>query len=140
MSKTFFQQGFLLKVVSWENDGDHRSTKMIHYLDKDNAKADQAFCNTLLSSKNTDGKGIGNTHEHDSNTNIATKIRQFLSDTDYPYFDDEPDDWVEDDDLVDHFMDVAYDLCGGSDFYKFRVVESVELFEVPEDVVLNYVS
>lgn len=133
-----YKKGYLLKIVSWENDADNYKTIDVLVDNKEKALAFMAFCLGPLHRDNTHTeKGIGNTHEYDLDETITEKLKVFIESN--PYWKELYKD-SSDEDIYEKFSELAYDLVGGSDFYKFRVCESCKLYEVKEDVYLETIE
>lgn len=143
------KKGYHLEVTSWENDADHYNTTRTTYDNKEDALKDAHLCKYLFASKNrtkdADIRGVGNTHEYD-----WPEAKKYILDYQerFKYFSDEdlseiPSDLSEkerNDWMIGWFQDVASEHMGSSDFYQFRVCESVELTYIPGDVTADIIE
>lgn len=129
-TKKIISKGYILEVVSWENDGDYYRTKTITVKKKEKALALYTLCTTLFN--NNSSYGIGNNCEISSKD--KERIKNFFSKNKqlFPKLD------IEDtEQLIDYCMDKAYDLMGSSEYYSIRVCESCTVFYSPEDIYLE---
>lgn len=137
-------KGYTLEVKSWENDGDYSNIKKKTVQSKEIAKALFDLMQ-LCKSKNNQAKGkigLGNTcDEFDENQKIAI-INFFKSNPILvkESFKEEIDDITDEDDFIDMFHEISYELIGGSDFYVCRVMESCKVTYSPEDIYLEIIE
>jgi hypothetical protein len=127
-----YKAGYLLTVDSWENDGDNKATKQIHYTNKAELKSAVEFCK-LFTKSHHDGTGfVGNfydvnEHELESIQDIFyefhLKNKEFLG-------EDSSDETL----ICDWCMDSGYDFgLTGGDFYT-RKCDGIKVEYFKEDV------
>ena len=127
--KLIYKKGLLLKIVSWENDGDHYKTVEYPVDNLEEAKALTRMCKILFKSCNNGEGGIGNSDSSEKETiiNFYNKDSYFKT----IYLEDE---------FVDYVNDIHGELLGYSDYYSYRVCESASLYNIKEDVYLDIVK
>jgi hypothetical protein len=137
-----YRKGYLVRILSWENDGDNYNTQEYNTDTEQDARAVVEFC-ALFSRANPNT--IGNIYdphwESEERTHAHSVILEFHKS--HPGFMDvdttsaENDAYSEDDYIVEAYLDFAYDLgLRGGEFFT-RVCESVEVFRIPEDVLVE---
>lgn len=128
-----YKKGYLVRVDSWENDGDNPQTNEISALSEE--KARQIFeLASLFTSDGARGKGIGNMYDPSEKEleKFNNTIGKFLEK--HPTYMKFDKDMVSLEDKADYVRDSVYDLgLVGGDFFS-RVCERVEVFYFPEDV------
>lgn len=132
MMKKVIKKGYTLEVTSWENDGDHYSTKAKTVETREEAERLFKICTELFKSCNNGEGGVGNSIDSEENQTL------------FDYVEDNPELFLEliekdEDEIVDYFQNLADELMGSSDFYGFRVCESCQLTYSPEDIYLEEV-
>ncbi len=140
--KTLYHAGYLIRVTSWENDGDNYNTKEIQVDTEQEARDVVAFCEMFGSSSRNE-HNIGNLCEGEDNT-ARPAFRAFYFS--HPGFvnltlSDYEDEEEETDAICDAMMEVAYELgLNGSDYFYTRVCESVTVYRIPADVLVEQVQ
>lgn len=129
------QAGYTVKVVSWENDGDHYCTKSVTYETKEKAIAVANLCKKVFASQNNGKGGVGNSDYSDKKSRKI--IIPFMKANPILYSDEAVSD---DDSLMDICSEYHYELLGSSEYYSFRVCESVEITYLPQDVVATKIQ
>lgn len=132
MKELKYKKGILVKVISWENDGDNYRTKE-HIVDTiEEAQAIKRMCGKMFKSSWRDEYGISN--ECDKHIyQFKDKINFFMDQDEY--FSN-----IEQDKRIPLVEKYSYNLMGGSEYYSCRVCESCELYEVEEDIYLNKIK
>lgn len=112
------QKGYTLEVVSWENDGDNYNTvyKTVETIKE--ARMLYKLCTELFCSKHNGKKGLGNSMEGEGDKTIKK------------YIEENP----ELDLTRDKIYDLSYELMSSSEYYDFRVCESVTVTYLVADV------
>lgn len=143
MQKTLYKAGYLIRVVSWENDGDHYSTEEMRVDSLEEAQGVYALCNLLRSSYAVDYKTYGNMYDPSDNEcaefteamlkvpNIKKVLESICAEA------------LEDPDFAatfDHGQ-AAYEIIGWlgltSDPFYTRVCESVKVYHIPADIIVT---
>jgi len=114
------EKGYTITVTSWENDGDNYNTKSITVDSIEKAKAYYDLMQLCKSKNNTKEIRLGNTSEF--STKQKKLIVSFLINN--PILLEGDEENASEDDLIDIFYDIIYELLGGSEFYACRVMES----------------
>lgn len=138
--KTLYKAGYLIRITSWENDGDNYNTKEIQVATDKEARAVTEFAWLFKSQNRRGDSGIGNMYEPDDaeRSQVLAAFQKIYEkhpgvfDLDLSTVEDEEE---KADYILDYFIDYAYDLglsCG--EFYT-RVCEKVEVLYFPQDVV-----
>jgi hypothetical protein len=140
--KTLYRAGYLIRVTSWENDGDNYNTKEIQVDTEQEARDVVAFCDMFGSSSRNE-HDIGNLCEGDDNA-ARPAFRAFYFS--HPGFvnltlSDYEDEEEETDAICDAMMEVAYELgLSGGEYFYTRVRESVTVYRIPADVLVEQVQ
>jgi hypothetical protein len=140
--KILYSKGYLIRVTSWENDGDNYNTKEIQVITEQEARTIVEFCNLFGSSSHNE-YDIGNLCDGDG-VSARPAFRAFYYK--HPNFvnltlSDCEDEEEEVDTICDAMMDVAYDLgLSGGEYFYTRVCETVEVYHIPADVVVEEVE
>lgn len=140
MGKKVINKGYTITVTSWENDGDNSQTHSITVDTKEKAKAYHDLMQ-LCESENNQSKGVvklGNAC--DFSDEQEQLIIDFLKAN--PILLDGYDDieTMENDDIIDIFSDITYELLGSSEWYKCRVMEECVITYSPKDTTLKEVK
>lgn len=139
--QVLYTKGYLIRVTSWENDADNYKTSEIQAETEQEARAVVEFC-ALFSNANPNT--IGNIYypewESKERGHAHSVILEFhksnagFIDADTPA---ENDPYSEDDYVIEAYLDFAYDLgLRGGEFFT-RVCDSVEIFRIPTDVLVE---
>ena len=118
------EKGYTLTVVSWENDGDYYQTNTMTVQTEEEARKIAKLCNELFISCNNGEGGIGNTcddEDEEANETIDN------------YIENNPELGLTRDEIIE----LDYELCGSSEYYIYRVCESVTVTYSPEDIYLE---
>lgn len=127
-----YKKGILIRVDSWENDGDYERAKEIQVETLEEALAIKRLCSTLFKSEHSGDLAIANVYGP-SISNYEEEIVAFMSsDEYYKNFDKES--------MVSYVEDLAEDLMGYSYNYNCRVCEKCTIYEVNEDVYINKIN
>lgn len=140
--KTLYTAGYLIRVTSWENDGDHYNTMEIRVDTEQEARDTVAFCN-LFSSHSRCKDSIGNLCEGEYEHTRPVFRNFYLTHPGFVETDltDCKTEKEETDIICDVLMDIAYDLgLSGSEYFYTRVCEKVEVYYIPADVVVEQVN
>lgn len=138
---TLYRSGYLVRVSSWENDGDYSNTKEIQLDTLDHVVTVVALCKLLSSD-------FGNMYEPDEEElkefeqAIAALpgIKQFIHDnfSDSEAAIDDPESGMS---YVDYILEFLYDLgLTGSEHYFTRVCNSVKVYHIPVDVLVQEIE
>jgi hypothetical protein len=130
MKELIYKKGLLLKVVSWENDGDYYKTTETYFEDIEEAKAIQKLCSILFKSENNGDNGIGN-----SFGGLEDRIEEYRQEDDYfkeRYNKETFAEFVKD--TSHNYMEYS------EEGYDYRVCESAKLYKIKEDVYLDMVE
>lgn len=143
--KKVINKGYTLEITSWENDGDSYNTKFVTVKTKEEAAQIYKICTELFKSCNNGEGGVGNSMDgeytqdvvdyYDENKEVLTfepfiELKEIFDAGEY-----------DSDDLIfDYFRDFAHNLMGGSEYFDFRVCESVVVTHSPEDIYLEEIN
>lgn len=145
LKKKVISKGYTLEITSWENDGDYSDTKTITVKTKEEAKMIHQICTTLFKSCNNGANGVGNSTDRERDFAVIEYYEENKDTLTYEPFIElnaimEVGDYESEDLIFDFFLDFAAVLMGSSDFYDFRVCESVTVTYSPEDVYLEEIK
>jgi hypothetical protein len=115
------KKGYTLTVTSWENDGDNYRTESMTVETLEEARRIYRVCNELFKS---DEGGVGNSMDGESEEAIEE------------YIENNPELNL----TKEEIRDLSYDLMGSSDYYDYRVCESVSVTYSPEDIYLEKIE
>ncbi len=115
------QKGYTLTVSSWENDGDYSDTNEKTYDNKEDAIAMARLLTNCIS-------GIANDDE-DHEEEILEYLEEHADSL-----------GIEKTDVDKVTWDLVPDLLGSSEYYTFRVPETVTISYSPEDIYLETVN
>lgn len=133
MKELIYKKGIILKVSSWENDGDH-SRNLEHVVKSlEEGKAYQRMCSTLFKPNHEGPMAIANDYgavlEH-----YEGEINEFFD-------GDEFLKYIPKENRINEVEEIAEVLMGYSEEgYSCRVCDSCTLYEVKEDVYLDLVE
>jgi len=131
MKKKVVSKGYTLEVVSWENDGDNYNTKQFTTESKEEAEKLYKICTVLFKSHNNKQGGVGNSMDGKCKKTILEYIEDNKKDF---------SDLIDEDDIMDYFYNIGYELMGGSEYYDFRVCESCIVIFSEEDIYLEQIE
>lgn len=142
------EKGYMLEIVSWENDADYYRTMYLTEETLQGAKNLKEFLIGLFGRDYTHKSGVGNAGEWEEGE-TASKIYTYLENNmdnlicskileDLGRLD--LDEGLTDYDIIDSVNEYAYDAMGGTDTYLFRVIESVKIYHVPETIILEEIE
>lgn len=137
-----YPKGYLVRVVSWENDGDHYNTSELSVPDLEDATVINEFAKLI------GGGDLGNKYEPcDSEMQeISDALVLFAQQTlvKHPEFRapnrKKLSDMTTEIEIVDYLMDLAGILGLTDGEFHTRVCESVEVFYFAEDDVCEQVE
>ena len=138
MKTTLYSKGYLIRVTSWENDGDNYNTKELLVDTEQEASTVSALCNLLRSS-------FGNMYEPGDNDRqefavavaAVPGIKEFVKSV-FPDIEEDQEDPECGFGYMDAVMDILYDLgLTGSEHFYTRVCETVSVYRIPADVVVE---
>lgn len=132
--KKVVEKGFTLHITSWENDGDNYRTKTKTVETKEEAERLVKICKELFKSENNGQGGVGNSMGAEGTQTLIDYVEKYPEYFLEIKFDDNEDE------IFDYFIDLGYELMGGSEFYDFRVCEKVELTYSPIDVFVDLIQ
>ncbi len=140
--KTLYKTGYLIRVTSWENDGDNYNTLEIQVDTEQEARDTVAFCK-LFSSPSCGKDNIGNLCDGEYEPARPVFRNFYLT---HPGFAEADltgckTEEEETDIICDVLIEVAYDLgLSGSEYFYTRVCGKVEVYYIPADVVVEQVN
>lgn len=126
------QKGYTLHITSWENDGDNYQLNQLTVETLDEVKKLHIVCTELLASENSSPTGVGNSSDYSGFSRLidfAEKYPQYFPDC----------DGLSNDELFEYFQALTYPLVGESDFYDFRVCESIQITYSPDNVYNEFI-
>ena len=115
------EKGYTLTVTSWENDGDNYRTESMTVETLEEARKIHKICTELFKS---DEGGVGNSMDGESEEAIEE------------YIENNPELNLTEGEI----RDLSYDLMGSSEYYDYRVCESVSVTYSPEDIYLEKIE
>lgn len=118
-------KGYTLYVSSWENDGDNYQNKSVIVETEEEARKIVFICETLFQSSDCDELAIGNMAYYDDPDSV---IADYIDK--YPELNTSPEE----------INTLASKLLGNSEFYTYRVCESVVVAYCPEDVYAEQIT
>ncbi len=127
MKAKVINKGYTLEVVSWENDGDNYRTKSKTVESLDEAARINKICKELFCS----GSNVGNSMNNEADEILIDYVKE--NQELFP-------DLKNDDEILDYFEDLGYELMGNSEYYDFRVCESIKITYSPEDIYLETIE
>lgn len=141
MKTKVLSKGYNLKIVSWENDADEYRTINRVFNTKDEAVIFYKLCTQLFKSIHS-GQGVGNS------TTISEALPIVLN-----YYNNNKSDFAElnknlenldpaehNETIMDYFCDLGFACMGSSEWYVFRVCESVECTYLENDVYAEQIT
>lgn len=127
------KKGYRITVVSWENDADNYSTVTRDGLAEEKTRKHVDMLKMLKGSYCNDHTVFGNLYEpRDSEVaEFEAAIRPIMDKHGVEYDNEYP---------TDTFCDIVADYTGYSEGYMTRVVESILVEYVPEDIIIEDVT
>ena len=129
------KKGYTIKVTSWENDADNYNTREITVDTKEEAEMYYNMMQ-LFKSKNNKPEGViklGNVFEHgDFSENQQELILEFIEQNPSLLKEENVKD-ADKEEVIDWFMDIAFTLIGGGEFYS-RVMKSCVITYSDKDI------
>jgi hypothetical protein len=111
-------KGYTIEVRSWENDGDNYRTERITVDTLHEAKKIRFLCEKLFSCEGDTEYSVGNTMEGEGHE----RVKSFI--TNHP-------EW----NFTEAYISkMSWELLGGSEFYDYRVCESVTVTYLACDI------
>jgi hypothetical protein len=140
--EVLYRAGYLIRVLSWENDGDNYNTKEIQVDTEQEARDVVEFCN-MFDSSSRNQHDIGNLC--DGEAEIARPAFRAFYENHPDFINLTPSDYEgeqeETDAICDAMMDIAYDLgLSGGDYFYTRVCERVQVYRIPTDVLIEQIQ
>ena len=122
------QSGYLLQVISWENDGDYYNTKSIQGLTPEQAKWRIEFLKALALDDSQDESDV-------PYIEIASKITNGLGIECCTWYDNIPEypPYNDEDDLRDYYSSIAHDMLGGAEYGR-RHLDSYNVYCIREEI------
>jgi len=134
--KKVINKGYTLTVTSWENDADNYKTLSKTFDTKEEALDMRAL--VLLSDHSTTHKtGLGNGSEW--TPEMINLVKEYI-DSHKEVVQKEWDYPISDDDYIDTYYELSFDLMGSSEWYISRVHESSYITYSPEDIYLEEIK
>lgn len=143
MTEVLYKAGYLIRITSWENDGDNYNKKEVSGLTKEQAKETVAFSKLFKSKNSVTMDAIGNIS--DPNEAELEKVKQaFLNhNNQYPDLDAEEElkqfpEGERDEIFMGWCLERAGDLgLAGGEYFYTRVCEKVEVYYFASDVLVE---
>ena len=125
--------GFRITVTSWENDADNYNTTITNGLDESTVQYHVDFLKLIKGSHCNNKNVFGNLYEpRDSEVAAFEKaVTKVVEKHGKLEVECEP---------LDIAMDILYDYTGASEGYMTRVVESIMVEYVPQEIIIEDVS
>lgn len=125
--------GYNVAVTSWENDSDYHNTKVIHVKTIDDCRFLKEFAMLFRSQYTGAGEFFGNgclneRQESRLNERVKELAAKYYHRSEYA-----ADLYEEGELLTDYYTDLACDMLGYSEYYHFRVCESVDVYYLEND-------
>lgn len=117
-----------------KNDGDNYNTITKVVETKEQAERIQKMCKELFVSCNNGKGGVGNSMDMEQ----IDRVIEYLENNqkDFPDLEEITDE----EEIFDYFLQEAYDLMGGSEYYDFRVCQSCTVTYSDKDIYLEEVK
>jgi hypothetical protein len=130
---SIIRKGYRITVTSWENDADNYNTLSRDGLDQKEVECYVEMLKLLKGSYCNDKKVFGNLYEPRDHevAEFEAAIRPIMDKHGIKYDDDYP---------ADTFCDLVGEFTGYGEGYMTRVVESLVVEYVPEDIIIEDVS
>jgi len=140
--KLIREKGYTVVIVSWENDADHYRTKSFKANSKEEALEIKDICDTLFVSHHQTEKGISNDCKDELSDKDKEIILEFMEQSPelMKRFSDDGDEELDNNNIIDAFQHLAYELMGGSEWYTFRVCESCNIEYTAEDIFVENIN
>lgn len=140
MKQTTIKAGYRLSINSWENDGDHRKTKVLEGLSKELVQFYVQLLKLFKSQNyNDDRTAFGNMYEpEDYQLQYAADAIKGVADTHRGTLDSSG--YHEYLHVTEDPVDYVGALLGYSEHYTYRVFESFKVELVPTEIVLQDVT
>lgn len=142
IKKKIVNKGYTIEVVSWENDADNYATnyKTVATIEEVDALIEMM---ELCRSSSNRPKGdirVGNTYEYDGFDEAQKEVViEFMQKNFTVLFPKMDISKLDEDALIDLFIDKTQDLLRGGEFYC-RVCESYTVTYYPEDIFVNIIK
>ncbi len=117
-------KGYTIEVTSWENDGDNYRTKRMTVESLEEAQKIKKIYKDLFVSGNNGNGGIGNSMDGEGDCVIEE------------YIEENPEMKL----TKEEIDNLSWKLMGGSEFYDYRVCESVIVTYLEEDVYAQEIN
>jgi hypothetical protein len=137
MRTVLYKAGYVIKVTSWENDGDNYATAEINVETRKDAEHIVKLVKLFTSISSTP-KGIGNIYEPSESDAEKVHVAFMNLHNEYPEFIHtipENEEYI-----CDSYHDLIYDLGLSSSEYYTRVLSKVQVLYFPEDVICEEVT
>lgn len=147
-TQTIIPAGYRLTVVSWENDGDNYQTKVLEGLTKEQTQFYVEFLKWFDSKNQPNHKFKTFGNMYDPSESEVAEAHNYIKVTLFQYSDiinnlweyNVIEDCITDDDFSDVINDLHSNVCGRSEEFYFRVVESIKVEYIKEPIVLEDVT
>lgn len=130
--------GYQIQVTSWENDGDNYNTKILSGLSKELAKFYSDFCKLFTKSHHEPGGIAGNAYKKSDVKwdSLFEKFKEIVGGFPgcFAEMGWEKVDLENESELRNAIGEIAYELMGGSEYFYFRKVETIEVFYIPQEI------
>lgn len=132
MKKLIYKKGFLMKISSWENDGDICRTEELIVETLEEAKAIERMCDILFASDHGNGPGIANEYG-ESLESYKETITEFISNDEF--FKKSDKDPIE---IVEEVIEITIGMPLAD--YSCRVADGILIYEVKGDIYLDLIE
>jgi hypothetical protein len=140
IKKKIVSKGYTIEVVSWENDADNYATnyKTVATIEEVDAFIEMMeLCRDSCNSRDT---RLGNTYDGDGFDETQKEVvLEFMEKNFTVLFPKNDISKLDEESLIDLFVDKAQDLLSGGEFYC-RVCESYTVTYYPEDIYVDIVK
>jgi hypothetical protein len=142
IKKKIVNKGYTIEVVSWENDADNYATnyKTVATIEEVDALIEMLELCRSSSNRLKGDIRIGNTYEYDGFDKTQKEVvLEFMKKNFIVLFPKNDINKLDEESLIDLFIDKAQDLLSGGEFYC-RVCESYTVTYYPEDIYVDIVK
>lgn len=152
--ETVIPAGYRVSITSWENDADHRKTKVFEGLTKERVEFLAELLPHFTSGSNNGKKTFGNMYEPSDERlaaacnrirEIMERHRAALTEDELEILDesagvDLEEDYASGNDAMFTFVNVAREFLGYSEDYDFRVFDYMQVEFVPHEIRMQDVT
>lgn len=135
------KKGYRVEIQSWENDGDCYNTKVIETESKKFVKLIVDVCK-VLKSRSNNNRCVGNMYDPNESelSKIKNIVKPILIQNSEAVYDFYGNDCNIEENALDVFSELHYELCGGSENFYTRVVSKFSVSYSPVDIEIADVT